>query len=118
MAKVLIADGAKLARTRLAAVLTEAGHECIEAEDGIEAIESYSKFKPAAVFLDIGLPIRDGLLVLRAIREADPQARVTMFTGNAHYGVVSQASEYGALDFVLKPFDNKRILAALEKMLE
>ena len=117
MATILVADDAQLNIDRMVAVITDAGHECVQATDGLEAVQYYSKHRPAAVFLDMSMPMMDGLVALHAILEADPQARVRIVTGLATYDVVSQAKSQGAVDFIVKPFPNDRLLTALKRML-
>ena len=118
MAKILIVDDAPLTIDRIAAVMTPLGHECIQAADGLEAVETYSRERPAAVFLDLVMPVMDGIFALRGIRETNPQARVTMVIGAGDENMVKQALSAGAVDFIIKPFDNQRVLAALARMLE
>ena len=118
MAKLLIVDDSQLIADRIALALTLLGHECLLAADGLEAIQTYSKERPDGVFLDVAMPVMDGLASLRAIRELDPQARVTMVSGVANLSKVKEARSAGAVDFIGKPFDNQRLLSALTQMLE
>ena len=118
MAKVLIVDDAPLIVDRIVLALTPLGHECIFAADGLEAIQTYFRERPAAVFLDVAMPVMDGISALRTIREADPRARVTMVSGFAQQDKVNEALSAGAVDFIVKPFNNQRLLAALARMLE
>ncbi len=117
MAKLLIVDDAPLIADRIALALTPLGHECIWAADGLEATQAYSKERPDAVFLDIAMPVMDGISALQAIREADPRARVTMVSAVPYPARVEEAWSAGAVDFIVKPFDNQRLLSALAKML-
>ena len=118
VAKVLIGDHDQLTIDRISAVLIPLGHECIQATDGLEAIQTYSREQPDAVFLDIAMPLMDGISALRAIRAADPPARVTIVTAVGHYVQVKDALSAGAVDFVVKPFNNQRLLVALTRMLD
>lgn len=118
MAKILIVADAPLTIDRMVAVITPLGHECIQASDGLEAVETYSRRRPAAVFIDVGMPRIDGISALSAIRATDPEARVTIVTGAANLLQVKKAQSAGAVDFILKPFNNQRLLTALVRMLE
>ena len=89
MAKVLVVDDAAFMRVRAAKVLTDNGHDVAQAENGLEAVKKYQEFQPDAVLMDITMPEMDGLAALKA----------------------------GAKDFVLKPFQPDRVLAALQKIL-
>ncbi|HEY3110082.1 MAG TPA: response regulator, partial [Chloroflexota bacterium] len=69
-----------------------------------------------AVLLDITMPDLDGLSTLREIRRLDPRARVAMVTGMGQQSIVLQAIQAGAADFVVKPFEGTRVLAAIQKL--
>lgn len=117
MARIMVVDDLPLMRLRIREALVEAGHEVIEATEGREAVEKYESARPDAVLLDIGMPGMDGTEALKQIRTIDPGARVTMLTGDAPRQMVEQARESGAADFMLKPFTNQRLLAAVDSML-
>ena len=74
-------------------------------------------WKPDAVLMDITMPEMDGLTALKEIRKLDPQARIAMVTAMGQQAIVMQALKYGARDFVLKPMQPDRVLAALAKIL-
>ena len=117
MAKVLVVDDAQFMRMRAVKLLTQNGYECIEAENGIEAVNKYKKEKPDAVMLDITMPDMDGLEALRQLMKIDSNAKVTMVTAMGQQSIVMEAIKSGARDFVVKPFDPNRVLAAVQKML-
>ena len=70
------------------------------------------------VLLDITMPEMDGLTALKEIKKADPNARVAMVTAIGQQQVVMEALQSGARDFVVKPFQPERVLAAVEKLLK
>ena len=117
MARILVVDDAAFMRVRAAKVLTDNGHEVAEAENGIEAIKKYVEWKPDAVLMDITMPEMDGLTALKEIRKIDPNARIAMVTAMGQQAIVMQALKDGAKDFVLKPMQPDRVLAALAKLL-
>jgi two-component system, chemotaxis family, chemotaxis protein CheY len=116
MAKVLLVDDAAFMRMRCARLLQEHGHEVIEASNGREAVEAYQAEKPDAVLMDITMPEMDGLEALRAIRSQDPGAKVAMLTAMGQQAIVIEAVKSGAKDFVVKPFERERVLAAVDKL--
>jgi two-component system chemotaxis response regulator CheY len=116
MAKVLLVDDAAFMRMRCARLLQEEGHDVIEASNGREAVEVYQAQKPDAVLMDITMPEMDGLEALRAIRAVDPGARVAMLTAMGQQQIVIEAIKSGAKDFVVKPFERERVLAAVAKL--
>ncbi len=117
MPKVMVVDDAQFMRMRCARVLTENGYEVIEAENGADAVQKYQAVRPDVVLMDITMPEMDGLTALREIRKQDPNAKVAMLTALGQQGVVLEAIKSGARDFIVKPFDADRVLAAVRKML-
>lgn len=117
MAKILVVDDAEFLRMRISKMLAGAGHEIIEAENGVVAVESYKKLKPDAVLMDVTMPEMDGLTALKEIRAYDPNAKVVMLTALGQESVVLEAVKAGARDFVVKPFDRERVLGAVSKIL-
>ena len=117
MAKVLVVDDAQFMRMRAVKLLTQNGYECIEAENGIEAVDKYKSERPDAVMLDITMPDMDGLEALKQIQKIDSNAKVAMVTAMGQQSIVMEAIKAGAKDFVVKPFDPNRVLAAVQKML-
>jgi two-component system chemotaxis response regulator CheY len=117
MSKIMIVDDAQFMRVRLAKLLTDHGHEVVEAENGVQAIEVYQSANPDAVLMDITMPQKDGLEALSEIRQLDPGAKVIMLTALGQHSMVLQAVQSGAKDFVVKPFDPDRVMTALQKVL-
>jgi two-component system chemotaxis response regulator CheY len=115
-ARILIADDSSFIRYGLRKLLTESGFHVLEADGGTRAIQLYKDERPDAVLLDITMPDLDGLSALRQIRRLDPQARVAMVTGMGQQSIVLQAIQAGASDFVVKPFEAGRVLAAIQKL--
>jgi two-component system chemotaxis response regulator CheY len=117
MAKILIVDDAEFLRVRIAKMLTGNGHEVFEAENGALAVSSYKSSRPDAVLMDITMPEMDGLTALKEIKAIDSNARVVMLTALGQETVVLEAIKSGAKDFIVKPFQPDRVLAALDKAL-
>jgi two-component system, chemotaxis family, chemotaxis protein CheY len=117
MPSVLIADDAAFMRMMLKNVLTEAGFEVVgEAENGAVAVARYRELNPDLTTMDITMPEMDGLEALRAIRAVDPHAQVAMLTAMGQQAIVIEAIKSGARDFVVKPFEKDRVLAAVAKL--
>lgn len=117
MAIILIVDDAEFLRMRIAKMLTGHGHQVVQAENGVNAVSLYKSVQPDAVLMDITMPEMDGLTALKEIRNFDPLARVVMLTALGQDGVVMEAIRHGAKDFIVKPFETERVLAALHKVL-
>ena len=116
MAKILVVDDAAFMRMRCSKLLTENGHEVIEAGTGREAVDQYKNTSPDAVLLDVTMPDMDGLSALKEIRAHDSEAKVAMVTAMGQQSIVMEALQAGAKDFVVKPFDADRVLAAINKL--
>ena len=96
-------------------VTADAAHRVIE--NGAVAVNAYMANRPDAVLMDVTMPEMDGLAALKAIRSSDPNARVVMLTALGQESVVLEAIKSGAKDFVVKPFEPARVLAAISKAL-
>ncbi|MBI2875370.1 MAG: response regulator [Candidatus Tectomicrobia bacterium] len=117
MAKLLLVDDAQFMRMRCAKILIENGHEVVEAENGLRAVEVYQQAWPDGVLMDITMPHMDGLEALKEIKRLDPGAKVIMLTALGQESVVMDAIKSGAKDFIVKPPDKDRLLASIQKMI-
>jgi two-component system chemotaxis response regulator CheY len=116
MATILVVDDAAFMRMRMSKILSEAGYEVVQAENGLEAVEKYKAHKPDAVLMDITMPEMDGLTALKEIRAHDGNARVAMVTALGQQQIVLEAVKSGAKDFLVKPCEGDRVLAAVSKL--
>ena len=117
MANILITDDAVFMRMMLKDILTKGGHNvCGEAGNGTEAVTKYQELKPDIVTMDITMPDMDGIQALQRIKALDPSARVVMCSAMGQQAMVIQAIQSGAKDFIVKPFDNTRVLEAINKV--
>ena len=91
------------------------GHTVLEARDEPEAIQHLRQSRPAVVLTDLKLPNGDGLGVLRAAKELDPELQVVVMTA---YGSVQDAvtvMKEGAMDFLAKPVDPDHLNLMVER---
>jgi two-component system chemotaxis response regulator CheY len=117
MPTLLVVDDAAFIRMRCSKLLVDSGYDVVEAENGLQAVQKYREVRPAGVLLDITMPEMDGLTALKEIKKIDPNARVAMVTAIGQQAMVIEALKSGAKDFVLKPFQAERVLAAVKKLL-
>ena len=118
MAKILLVDDAAFMRMMVKNTLNENGYtDTYEASDGAEAVNKYSELQPDLVIMDITMPNLDGIGALRAIKEADPNAKVVMCSAMGQEAMVMEAIKLGAKDFIVKPFKQERILETVSKLL-
>ena len=116
MSKILVVDDAAFMRMRCTKLLQDNGYDTIEAGNGIEAIQKYQAQRPDAVLMDITMPDMDGIETLKKLVEMDPAVRVSMVTAMGQQSLVIEALKSGAKDFVVKPFNAERVLAAVKKI--
>ena len=118
MARIMVVDDAAFMRKMLTDALAGGGHEVVgEAATGTEAVDKFLELRPEVTTLDITMPEKDGLEALREILAFDPSARVVMCSALGQESKVLEAIRSGAKDFVVKPFQAERVLAAVGKAL-
>lgn len=118
MTKILIVDDAAFMRMMIKDNLKKAGYtDFVEASDGEQAIMKYEEEKPSIVLLDITMPVMDGIQVLHAIKQKDPDAKVIMCSAMGQEGMVVEAIKLGALDFIVKPFKPERLVQTVRNIL-
>jgi DNA-binding LytR/AlgR family response regulator len=115
----LIIDDEPLARQELEYLLDAAGDVSVLAQgsNGIEAVDLIRSHKPDVVFLDVRMPGLDGFAVLKKLLALDKKAKlpqIVFATAFDQYAV--KAFEVNAVDYLLKPFDRKRLLKTIEKV--
>ncbi|KAB2337616.1 response regulator [Cytobacillus depressus] len=118
MARILIVDDAKFMRITLSNILRKADHEIVgEGENGKEAVRLYSELLPDLVTMDITMPEMSGLEAVKEIKGKYPSAKVIMCSAMGQQKMVVEAIETGAKDFIVKPFDEGRVLEAVNRVL-
>lgn len=114
--RVLIVDDAMIMRLRIREIAERSGWEVAgEAATGQQAVDSYQLLKPDLVTMDIVMPIMDGVEALRLIRSLDPKARICMVSAVNQKDKLAECIRFGAIDFVVKPFDKTRLQSLFEK---
>ena len=113
--KILICDDSILARKQLKDIIVEHGYNnFLEASNGQEAIDQYKANKPELVFVDIVMPINDGVQAIHEIREFDPEASIIVVSSVGTQTQLKNAIMEGARDFVQKPYTNSGIADILK----
>jgi two-component system, chemotaxis family, chemotaxis protein CheY len=110
--KILIVDDSQFMRSVLKDILDTEGYESIEAENGKEAIEKFEAEKPDLLLLDIVMPEVDGKEVLEKIGK---QAKIIVISAVGQEKMVEEAKALGALDYIVKPFDSKKVVETIKK---
>src|SRR5208283_2213981 len=116
MLSAVIVDDEQLAREELAYLLKSAGDVNVVAQgkNGLEAINLVREHNPDLLFLDVQMPGLDGFGVIKKLLDRKvPLPQIVFATAFDQYAV--KAFEVNAVDYILKPFDKKRVAQALEK---
>lgn len=115
-ARALIADDEPLLREHLATHLQRQWPELqvvAQARNGREAVEQFEALRPDVVFLDVHMPGMSGVDAARAI---GARAQIVFVTAFEQYAV--QAFEHGAIDYLVKPLDERRLAATVARVRE
>jgi DNA-binding NtrC family response regulator len=115
---ILVADDDADIRDILSETLNSLGSRVITAANGQECLDKVDKEAPELVLLDIEMPVKNGLEVLKELRRKRRDTTAIMITA---YGTIEravQAMREGAFDFITKPFDLDHIALVVEKALE
>jgi two-component system KDP operon response regulator KdpE len=114
--KILIVDDEPQIRVLLKATLGRAGYAVAEASNAREALSAKSIDKPDLILLDLGLPDRDGLELVGALR-AEPRSALIVVSARDQTEQKVAALDLGADDYVTKPFDTEELLARVRATL-
>lgn len=116
--KVLIADDDEGMRLILRKIVSRAeGYEIAgEAEDGQAALRLYEAVRPDVVFLDVEMPVVNGVECAKKIADINPKTLIIFATAHEEY--MPEAFSVYAFDYVVKPFKAERLLKTLERIIE
>lgn len=109
---ILVVDDDDVLRSRLEKAFTKRGMTVISAHDFDSAMEQAGEHHPDKAVLDLKMPGKSGLELLREMKAISPETRIVMLTG---YGSITNAVEavkLGAVNYVTKPADADEVLSA------
>ena len=119
MARILIVDDEEGIRTSLVGVLEDEGFEAVTAPSGEQALACIEADEhPDLVLLDIALPGRDGVEILREIATRWREVPVVMMSGHGNIETAVKTTKYGAYDFIEKPLSIDKVLLTVEHALD
>jgi two-component system chemotaxis response regulator CheY len=110
MATILVTDDAAFMRMMLTNIFVG------EADNGKSAVEKYHFLNPDLVLMDITMPEMDGVQAVKEIKRIDPSANIIMCSAMGQQGMVVDSIQAGAKDFIVKPFNEERVLEAVKKI--
>lgn len=118
MTRVLIVDDAKFMRDKIREILeTEDLQVAGEAENGEEAVLLYQELQPDLVIMDITMPVKNGIEALKDMIQLNPKVKVIMCTAMRQKRIVVEAIEAGDKDFIVKPFEETKVVEAIRHVL-
>ena len=114
--KILLVEDETNIRNLVATLLEAAGYQTISAETCSQAQTLFRSYMPDLIVLDLGLPDRDGLSLLRTVREIAPTPVIVLSARSEERDKV-EALDMGANDYVTKPFGSAELLARVRSAL-
>lgn len=119
MLKVLIVDDEALVRRGIVLGVDWAARDCVvvgEAANGEEGIAAVERYKPNLIITDVRMPRMDGIEMMNRLREAGCRAHVIVLTAHSDFSYARSALQFGADDYLLKPFRDQELMAAIDKV--
>jgi DNA-binding NtrC family response regulator len=115
--KIFIIDDEKDMLESCSRILERNNYECITTDNPSDAIAIAASEHPALVLTDLKMPKKDGIEILREMKNFDPSMMVIVFTAYSTVPSAVQAMKEGAFDFIPKPFSADQLLLSVERAL-
>ncbi|MFZ2724708.1 MAG: sigma-54 dependent transcriptional regulator [Methylococcaceae bacterium] len=115
---ILVVDDEPKMRRLLEIMLTQMDYDVLQASDGLEALEALNNYIVDLVITDLRMPLLDGIGLLKRLREQNNDIPVIVVTA---YGTVESAVDamkYGAIDYIVRPFELNAVEAAVQRALK
>ena len=116
MARITVVEDEKQMQDILAEYMRRGGHSCVTAEDGVEALALLKQENADLLILDVMMPHLDGFTVCRLVRERSG-IPIILLTAKAEEEDKLKGYEYGADDYMTKPFSPRVLLAKVNALL-
>lgn len=119
MKKIMLVDDSFFVRESLKKIIPKDKFMIVgEADNGVEALEKFQELMPEYVTLDIAMPDMDGLTALRKMLEIKPSTKIIMCSAMGQRPILKEALDLGAIDFIIKPFDEEKVIEVLDEIYE
>lgn len=115
--RLLYADDEPALRELVQNHLSLEGFDVETAADGVETIDMLNKKTYDLVLLDVHMPKKDGVEVLKYIKSKKIASRLIMLTGDGDPHIVSECAKYGAMDYLTKPYNYHELIEAIDRVL-
>lgn len=119
MLKVLIVDDEDLVRRGIVLGVDWAARGCVvvgEAANGEEGIAAMERYSPNLIITDVRMPRMDGIEMMKQLRQKGCKAHVIILTAYSDFSYARSALQLGADDYLLKPFRDQELIAAIDKV--
>ncbi len=111
---ILVVDDSKFLNEHIKRIVEQENYQVVgQAFDGEEAVQKYQELLPDCVTLDIIMPKMDGIEALKQIKAIDPAAVVVMVSSAGTKDKVTEALLNGAKNFIVKPFEEEKVLEVI-----
>jgi len=114
--RVLVVDDEEIVRESLSGWLMNDGYTLDTAPDGPSALEKLKQDRWSVMLVDLKMPGMDGLQVLEAVKQAQPETAVVIMTAYATVETAVEAMKIGAYDYLVKPFDPEELSLMMVKI--
>lgn len=113
----MIADDSDAIRFVLNDILTIGNHEIVaEAVNGSDAVEKFLQTRPDVLLLDLAMPKKDGLTVVKEVITRHPSAKIILITASDNQKIINDCIKAGACAFISKPFDFDYVLKLISEV--
>jgi len=116
--QIFVVDDDPAVREMLSMVLSAGGYEVICFADGAALLAVARNKSPACILLDVNIPGKSGLDILKELKAEDYPAPIFMISGHGDIAMAVSAIRIGALDFIEKPFRGSEILERLNAAID
>lgn len=115
----MIADDSDSVRLVLKDILSIGKFELAgEAINGAQAVEKFNEIKPDLLLLDLAMPKKDGLTVIKEIKVLHPDAKIIVVTATDNQKLINDCLQQGAKSCIIKPFDFDKVLQVIRSALK
>jgi len=116
--RILVIDDEEDMLENCSRILRRIGYEPLTEKDPVRAVEAIERERPDLVLTDLRMPEMDGIEILRATKQIDPEIPVILFTAYATIETAVEAIKEGAFDYIPKPFSADQLQVSIERALQ
>jgi DNA-binding NtrC family response regulator len=113
---VMVVDDQAFIRKMIIEFLLISGYRPFGASDGMEALDLAARERPDIALVDVNIPGIDGIALFRRLKKIRPDLMAIFMSGSSDIQSIKKASEEGAVDFLIKPFDILELLDILNNV--